>query len=316
MHHQLVWIGILLVLVVGPTALALTGLVWPKRGTDGTRDDTALPPSPAWPLIVNSAVAYALAFNLIFFIQELFLVLPKALTPGLRPTLFHNNHTWSGDNPLAALWQGTGAVAIIVTGLICLSILPALQRNSAVVRLLVIWLAYHGLIMGLAQIPVGALSSGSDIGTAMKYLGWSDATKTALAIAALLSIPLVALRLTRFVMELAASPAEVGTAALRQRFMLKAATGAALLGTVLVIPFRVPRELAEVIGPPVVVAIAGISWMQAGATRGLAAGVLTRKERARSPSRPVHNVAWPLLIALVAVFVVFQFVLARGVRFR
>ncbi len=42
--------------------------------------------TPAWPLIVNSAVIYALSFNIIFFIQELSL----ALLPFLRqrsPTL-------------------------------------------------------------------------------------------------------------------------------------------------------------------------------------------------------------------------------------
>ena len=316
MHHQLVWTAIVVVLVVAPTALALAGLLLRKHGNDETRGDIAVPLTPPWPLIVNSAVAYALAFNVIFFIQELFLVLPKAITPGLRPTLFHNNHTWTGDNPLAALFQGTGVLAIIVTGLICLALLPALQRRSAVVRLLVIWLAYHGLIMGLAQIPVGALSSGSDVGMAMSYLGWSDVTRTALAVLALIWMPFVALRSTGFVIDLAPTPADVGTAALRQRFMLKAGTAAALLGTVLVMPFRIPRELAEVIGPPIVVAIAGISWMQAAAThRRVAAGLLTGKEHARSPSRAVRNVAWPLVIALLALFAFFHFVLARGVRF-
>jgi hypothetical protein len=32
-----------------------------------------------WSLVINSAVVYALAFNLAFFLQELFLVIPKAL---------------------------------------------------------------------------------------------------------------------------------------------------------------------------------------------------------------------------------------------
>ena len=67
---------------------------------------------PTWRLPIASALLYTLAYNLTFFIQELFLVVPKALTPGLRPTLFHNNHTWQGDHPLASLFQGTGALAI------------------------------------------------------------------------------------------------------------------------------------------------------------------------------------------------------------
>ena len=67
---------------------------------------------------LQSGLLYTLAFNLTFFIQELFLVVPKALTPGLRPTLYHNNHNWEGDHPLERLFQGTGALAIFLTGLV------------------------------------------------------------------------------------------------------------------------------------------------------------------------------------------------------
>ena len=69
-----------------------------------------------WRQTIGSALLYTLAFNLTFFIQELFLVVPKVLTPGLRPTLYHNNHLWLGENPLARLFQGTGALAIFISG--------------------------------------------------------------------------------------------------------------------------------------------------------------------------------------------------------
>ena len=36
------------------------------------------------------------------------------MIPGLRPTLYHNNHNWQGDDPIAFLLQGTGALAILV----------------------------------------------------------------------------------------------------------------------------------------------------------------------------------------------------------
>ncbi len=48
--------------------------------------DAAVPVTPwNWKLTVASALLYTLAFNSIFFTQELFLVLPKALTPGPAP---------------------------------------------------------------------------------------------------------------------------------------------------------------------------------------------------------------------------------------
>src|SRR5262245_14742619 len=68
--------------------------------------------------ILLSLLVYTLAFNVTFFIQELFLVVPKALTPGLRPTLYHNNHNWEGSHPLENLFQGTGALAILISGLV------------------------------------------------------------------------------------------------------------------------------------------------------------------------------------------------------
>ena len=37
----------------------------------------------------------------------------------VRPTLFHNNHSWEGENPLTSLFQGTGALAILLSGVVC-----------------------------------------------------------------------------------------------------------------------------------------------------------------------------------------------------
>jgi hypothetical protein len=42
-----------------------------------------------------SLLLCALAFNLTFFWQELWLVIPKALTPGPHPVLYHNDHGWT-----------------------------------------------------------------------------------------------------------------------------------------------------------------------------------------------------------------------------
>lgn len=100
----------MLVLVVAPMLLGLAGLGKTRRTTGGSVTGGAA--ARIYYLTVTSALLYTLAFNLIFFIQELFLVLSKALSPGLRATLYHNNHRWEGDNPLASLLQGTGAVAI------------------------------------------------------------------------------------------------------------------------------------------------------------------------------------------------------------
>jgi hypothetical protein len=97
-------------------------------------------------------------------------VLPKAFTPGLRPTLYHNNHHWDGDNPLANLFQGTGALAIFVSGVACALLLRRRRADSPTMRLFLVWMTYNGLFQSLPQVVVGALNPGNDVGMAMHYL--------------------------------------------------------------------------------------------------------------------------------------------------
>ncbi len=288
-----------LVALMGPLMLAATGW-WRGRTTSAPQASGG---AWDWTLTLNSTLWYVLAFNLTFFVQELFLVLPKAFTPGLQPTLFHNNHAWQGQHPLAALWQGTGALATVLMALACLWRLSRGGR-SADARLLLVWLAFSGIFMALPQVAIGALSAGSDLGMAMHYLQWSDATRLTAALLALLAIPPLALLLARHLLAVA-DPTQVASAGGRTRFVFLAATLPALLGTVLIVPFRVPREWIEVVLLPAWVMVFGIVWMQAGAwcighVRALAL-------------RP--GPTWRPLVAVLALLLVFQLVLRPGVAF-
>jgi hypothetical protein len=61
-----------------PLLLLVIPLIWGIYGSIKTRKETKLKISyPGFATIINSAMLYALAFNLIFFIQELFLALGK-----------------------------------------------------------------------------------------------------------------------------------------------------------------------------------------------------------------------------------------------
>jgi hypothetical protein len=86
-----------LVVLVAPLVLGLMGVR--QRRREPTQESRG---AWDWRLTISSTLLSALAFNLVFFVQELFLVVPKALTPGLHPTLYHNNHHWTGDNPLTS----------------------------------------------------------------------------------------------------------------------------------------------------------------------------------------------------------------------
>lgn len=293
-------IAIGLVLLAGPLLLGLAG--WRQ-----VRREPAMPAHATWDwtLVIVSALLYTLAFNLTFFVQELFLVLPKAFTPGLQPTLFHNNHHWAGVHPLAALFQGTGACATALVGVVCLVVVRHARLRSAQMRLFLVWMAYCGLLMALPQVVIGALSTASDVGMAMEYLHLPAPAKLVAALLALLTMPLVALRLLRPVLELARQQEEIASAGARSRFVLQAIVVPVLIGTALVIPFRVPREALEVVLLPVLVGVIGSLWMIAGAWR---------VRDAQATGTRLVSFVLPLLAA-IALLLVFQLLLRPGIAF-
>jgi len=289
-----------LVLIVCPLLLALAGALRARSE----------PPAAAmawdWRLVALSTLLYTVAFNLVFFIQELFLVLPKALTPGLQPTLFHNNHLWQGEHPLASLFQGTGVLATFLLGSICLCLLRRDVGRTLATRLLLVWVAYCGVFMALPQVVVGALSSGSDVGMAMDYFGLGANAKAIAALLALAIIPFFAREFSRHLLGVASQPAQLVNAGARSRFVFQVAALPALLAIILILPFRVPREWLEVVFLPLVVFIAGMPWIQAGAwrLRDVVPGALSR----------ASTLAYPLVAAAALLFV-FQLVLRPGIRF-
>lgn len=291
----------LFAVVVAPLMFGLYGLLRGSRGP-------APPPRGPWDwrLSINSAALYAFSFSLIFFIQELFLVLPKALTPGLRPTLFHNNHHWDGDNPLARLFQGTGALAILLTAIAFSLWFKLRPPRSATLRLFVLWTAFHGYFQSLPQIVVGSVLPQNDVGMAFEYLQLSGAVKLALAVIALPTIVYLATRFARPLLELASHGGDVATAARRGGFMLRTATLPALLALPVIILMRVPGSLDQVAIVPVAEFVIGVFWLQACAW--------CIKPKRIAQAEPAQSVLGPAL-AVIAQLLIFQLALRPGVAF-
>lgn len=288
-----------LVLVIAPLVLGLTGL---GRARDAGGD----PGAPwNWRLTLSSALLCTLAFNLTFFIQELFLVLPKALTPGLHPTLYHNNHHWQGENPLASLFQGTGALAILISAVACALWVRRRAARSTTLQLLLLWMAYQGIFQALPQVVIGALSSQSDVGMARTYLRLSPAQRSAAALAVLALMPVAAWWLTRHFLGTVAQVELLASPRSRVRSIFQSATLPALIAIPLIIPFRVPRELTEVVLAPLVALLIGTGWMQALAPR--VAPIVVRCDAPPAIGQP--------LVAVTVLLLVFQLVLRRGIAF-
>jgi hypothetical protein len=237
----------------------------------------------------GSVLLCALAFNLTFFWQELWLVIPKALTPGLHPVLYHNDHDWTGHAPTVELLQGSGALATLAIGLVSSCGLAAGRHLSVTRRLFLFWMAFEGIYQSLTQLALGVLLPGNDVGRALAYLNVGASAHWALLAFSTLGMAIAGVWLARF---LPNQGREIAPAA--------------LLAIVLIVPFRVPRDLVEVLLIPLFVNLAGAGWLVLGAT------MTTGRSAAATDGSP--GFVWPAL-ALLATLLLFQLVLRRGVVF-
>jgi hypothetical protein len=277
----------------GPLLLGLAGATNGWRASD-------------WRLTLTSALLSALAFNLVFFIQELFLVLPKAMTPGLDATLYHNNHSWEGDNPIARLFQGTGAVAIFIVALAMALWLRLRPMRSLSLQILLFWIAFSGFFQSLPQVVVGAAFPGNDVGMAMEYLGLSAGAKAAAAFLALLAIAATGVWLGRESLRLASQADEIATPTGRASFVFRIVTLPALLALPLIILSRVPGSIDQVVIVPAAVMIIGVSWLQASVWRRTAVRASARA--------PIRSLLLPAS-AYLAILLVFHLLLRPGIDF-
>ena len=98
---------------------------------------------------------------------------------------------------------------------------------------------------------------------------------------------------------------QLGSYCCRFGFLLRIAGLPALAALPIVILYRVPRELIEVLAPPLLVPLFGYGWLQLAAFRPADA-----KARGIRPQSVV-----PLLIATAVLLAIFQLVLRPGITF-
>jgi hypothetical protein len=251
--------------------------------------------SMQWRGFGASALLCALAFNLTFFVQEVGLVIPKALVPGLHPVLYHNDHDWRGDAPIAELLQATGAVATLASGLVFLWLAQRIAPDRPGWRLFAFWMAFEGLFQSLSQWAVGSLIPGNDVGRALAWLGAGVGIRIALLAGTAISLFAAGRALAPL------WPLRRGSASRATVLPVAAALAVAVL---LCIPFRAPREPVEVVLIPIVVHLIGLGW--------LALGFAMRRAGTESHALALPG---PPLAALALLLAFFQIVLRPGIAF-
>ncbi len=257
---------------------------------------------PALPIIINSAVLYALAFNIIFFIQELFLALGKRWL-GLKAVLYHNNHNWFGEHPMDDLAQGYGAVAIFITGIIFLIIARWIRNSQHWALLFFIWMSFQGFAQSVPQFATAFMAPDTDTGQAFNYLGLGQTAGWIIAVVSILFMLMISSLFSRFFLQLAPSGLATENASARFRYLAHIALLASVIGIVLIIPFRImPWDRAMA---PVFVTLLTIPMVFANAWKIM-------------PLVPVNSdtnkkiFAMPIIL-LVIVLLIFQLILAKGV---
>ena len=290
---------LLVILLAGPVVLMLVG--WWKG-----RQVPVVPPRKhrILPLIVNSTLLYALSYNIIYFVQELFLALGKQWI-GLTAYLYHNNHNWEGSDPRDALMQGTGALTIFILGIIFLFVYLRIRGQQSWWVIFTLWLAHHGLIQSLPQFGLAPLDSGSDTGQALAYLQLPGAVNIALGALCIVAIVYVSFKFSRYFLTFGHPSVVLDHPFKRSKTVWHAAVLPAILGTILLFPYRIPPvdryTMTVMLLTISIPAIFAFAWVgKAPAPRG-------NEARGRLLILPI--------ILTVFVLLIFQLVLRPGMVF-
>lgn len=249
-------------------------------------------------LWLGSWLLAVLGFNLVFILQELFLVLPKAMVPGLHPILFHNNHDWSGSDPIAELLQGSGALFILLAGLFALSLLGRPGRN-ATVRLGLAWFAFNGLFQSLPQLVIGAFLPGNDVARALIWLGVGQSGRSLAAVIAILAMAWAGRALVPVFRAFAPDLRPVP-------LVLRLVTLPGLAAIPVIWLFRIPGDIGQVVLVPVLMILSGLIFVSLGA--------LWARGPADGPRAGLVSLLW--IVALLGLLLaIFQLVLRPGIPF-
>lgn len=285
----------LITLLVGP-------ILWGLRNWVQYRGTAAPKNIVNYTTMINSAVLYALAFNLIFFLQELFLVLGKKAL-GLKAFLYHNDHNWVGEHPMTLLMQGSGALAIFLIGLLCLLIFRFMPSAKGIWKLFVLWLAFHGLIQSIPQVMVVYFDPDTDVGEALVgYLNLSEPLLIILAIMSMTAAAMLSIWLSKQLLQFAPKNVDLNNPKAKLKYIRFIAVGAAIIGSILVVPFRI-LPISQAITPFIVFAFS-IPWTWSA--------VAMSKPVRRTLNNINEKVYWSPIVLLILLLIFFRFVLAPG----
>jgi hypothetical protein len=253
-----------------------------------------------WTLAANSTLAAALAVVVAFLVDSLGRLILGTLMDR-APVLYHNRveFTVPGDD----LALAGGAVAVIIAGVVFLSIYPASRAHDAS-RLAVLWLILHCFRQGFVQLALTPINSNSDLARALVTLNLPPGLDLVIGVAGGIGLLLVSLAAAPAFLSYAAHRSDIATPAKRVAFVARVALLPAVVGGLLAVPFLLPDPGNGLVQSLPLVGLFTVATLLAAPGTKNVEGPMYREERPLS---------WGLLATVVVFFLVFQFALSRGI---
>ena len=202
------------------------------------------------------------------------------------------------------LAQGYGAVAIFITGIICLVFARMIRTSKHWIQLFFLWMSFQGFAQSVPQFITAFMAPDTDTGQAFTYLGVGETAGWIIAVMSIIFMLMIGSLFSKFLLQLAPSGLATENARASFGYLARMVLLASFIGIALIIPFRImPWDRAMA---PVLVTLLTIPMVFANAWK-------------IKPIVPVNNdinkkiFIIPIILLLI-LLLIFQLILAKGVE--
>jgi hypothetical protein len=187
-----------------------------------------------------------------------------------------------------------------------LAIFRFIKNSKSIWKLFVLWLAFHGLIQSIPQVMVAYFDPNTDVGEALVgYLNLSQPFLIILAITSITATAMVCIWFSRQLLEFVSNDVDLNNPKVKFKYIRFIAVGAAIIGSILVVPFRIP-PMGQAI-TPFIVLVFSVPWIWSAAAVG--------KHIRPTSNRINEKIYWSPMVLLVLLLIFFRLVLAPGMEF-
>jgi hypothetical protein len=196
-----------------------------------------------------------------------------------------------------------GALAALLGGIIFLSAYPG-SRAYDTSRLAVLWLILNCFRQGLVQLLETPFDADSDLARALLTLEAPPGLDTVVGVAGGVGLLLVSMAAAPAFLAFAAHRSDIASPGRRVAFVAKVAVLPAMVGALIAVPILSPDPGTGLVQSlPVQGLFTVLILLAAPGTRTV-----------EGPRERIHRpLSWALLVTVIATFLVFRFVLARGI---